>query len=91
MFVLAFFFGTSNVYVHVLSQQKEQPEVAQDGSECAWSDSDGGFLPGDFGDGHLGINALQERREEVHGRWHGDHLTGWAQYQLACWHLYSYW
>lgn len=77
--------------VYVVSQQKKQTEVAQDGSQCAWSDSDGRILPGDLGHGHLGVDALQEGGEEVLWGWHGDNLTGRTQHQLARWRLYSHW
>lgn len=80
------------MFLYFVSQQDTHTKVAQDGSQCARSDSDGGILPGDLGHRHLGVYALQKPGEEVHrGRWHGDNLTGWTQNQLARWHLHSHW
>lgn len=79
------------MFLYFVSQQETHTEVAQDGSQCARSDSDGGVLPGDLGDRHLGVYALQEGGEEVHGGWHGDNLTGWTQHQLASRHLHAHW
>ncbi|KAG7485069.1 hypothetical protein JOB18_002347 [Solea senegalensis] len=70
--------------------QRKHTAVVEDGSECAWSGGDGRVLPGDPGHGHLGVHALKEGGEELHGKWHGDHAAGRTQHQPARWHLYSH-
>ena len=73
-----------------VSQQETHTDIAQDGSQCPGFGGDGGVLPADLGHGHLGVYALQEGGEEVHGRWHGDNATGRTQHQPACRHLHSH-
>lgn len=71
-------------------QQDSQAQVVQYGSERARSYSDGVVLPADPGDGHLGVHALQEGREEMHWRRHGDNTTRRTQHQFASRHLHPH-